>query len=111
MPTAQDIINGLRAYIDIAEKYELKVYIGTLLPIYGWRTYEQFREVIRCQVNDWIRTTRETNGCIAFDFALRNNINPAAFANEFDSGDHLHPSLMGYEKMASIIPKEILTAK
>lgn len=109
MPTAEQLINGLREYIDIAKEYGLKVYIGTLLPIYGWRTYEQFREDIRLSVNEWIRTTKEIDGCIDFDKALRDDLNLSKFAAEYDSGDHLHPSLKGYEKMASIIPEEILT--
>ena len=27
---------------------------------------------------------------------------------QFDSGDHLHPSKMGYKQMADIVPGEIL---
>ena len=38
MPTADDLINGVRTlYITHARKLGLKIYSGTLLPIYGWR--------------------------------------------------------------------------
>ena len=38
LPTADELIQGLRQYITQAKEYGLKVYMGTLLPIYGWRT-------------------------------------------------------------------------
>lgn len=44
----------------------MKVYIGTLIPIEGWRTYAYFRENLRNEVNEWIRTTDEIGGVIDF---------------------------------------------
>lgn len=108
LPTAQELIDGLKRYIEWAHEYGLKVYMGTLLPIYGWRTYEPFRNDLRNEVNEWIRTTHEAEGCIDFDKALRDCTNPAAFAQGYDSGDHLHPSLKAYERMAAEVPKDIL---
>ena len=95
----------------IAREKGLRVYIGTLLPIAGWRTYAEFRETLRNEVNTWIRTTDEIDGCIDFDRALCDPQNPTAFADGFDSGDHLHPSAAAYEKMAETIPSEILHRK
>ena len=89
----------------------LAVYIGTLLPIYGWRTYEPFRDELRCAVNAWIRRTPEIDGCIDFDEALRDSARPAAFAQCYDSGDHLHPSESAYERMAAQIPEILLRHK
>ena len=109
MPTAQDLIEGLRHYVRQAREYGLKIYMGTLLPIYGWRTYADFRDVIRCEVNEWMRTTDETDGCIDFDRALRDAENPAAFMRMYDSGDHLHPSQAAYERMAAEVPLDLLT--
>lgn len=108
MPTAQELIDGIRWYIEQAREYGLKVYLGTLLPIEGWRTYERFREDIRDEVNAWMRTAHEADGCIDFDEALRNPVRPRSFAPGFDSGDHLHPSKEAYEKMAETVPIEIL---
>ena len=82
--------------------------MGTLLPIYGWRTYEPFRNDLRNAVNEWIRTTSEIDGCIDFDKAVRNEQMPEAFAEGCDSGDHLHPSNLAYQKMADVVPSEIL---
>ena len=108
LPTAEDLIEGMRGYIKTAREQNLKVYAGTLLPIYGWRTYADFRDKLRCEFNDWIRTTDEIDGCVDFDAALRDPENPAAFAPGYDSGDHLHPSAKAYEKMAAVVPEELL---
>jgi lysophospholipase L1-like esterase len=82
--------------------------MGTLLPIYGWRTYAPFREELRNAVNDWIRTTDLIDGCIDFDKAVRDVNKPEAFAQGYDSGDHLHPSLLAYQRMAKEVPSELL---
>lgn len=103
LPTAQELIDGLKWYIDTAHQMKLKVYLGTLLPIYGWRTYAPFREELKNEVNDFIRTTKEIDGFIDFDAILRDSQNPAAFCAEYDSGDHLHPSQTGYQKMAELV--------
>lgn len=111
LPTADELIQGLRSYIRQAREYGLDVYIGTLLPIYGWRTYEPFRDELRCAVNEWIRRTTEIDGCIDFDRALCDSENPAAFGQGYDSGDHLHPSERAYERMAAEVPEILLRHK
>ncbi len=111
LPTADDLIRGLQQYNCQAREYGLAVYIGTLLPIYGWRTYEPFRDELRCAVNEWIRRTPEIDGCIDFDRALCDSVNPAAFAQGYDSGDHLHPSDSAYERMAAEVPEILLRHK
>lgn len=111
LPTADEMIAGLKKYVEWAKEYGLEVYIGTLLPICGWRTYEPFRDELRCAVNEWIRTTPDIKGCIDFDKALCDSTNPAAFAEGYDSGDHLHPSLKAYERMAAEVPEALLRGR
>ncbi len=108
LPTAEEMIEGLRAYIRKAREYGLKVYLGTLLPIEGWRTYADFRDELRCAVNDWMRTTDEADGCIDFDRAVCDPQHPAAFGEGFDSGDHLHPSQAAYKRMAEEVPEGLI---
>lgn len=108
LPTAEEIINGLRMYIRIAREYGLKVYLGTLLPIEGWRTYADFREQLRSAVNEWMRTTDEADGCIDFDQAVCDPEHTSRFAEGCDSGDHLHPSQLAYQRMAGAVPEELL---
>ncbi len=102
LPTAGQLEEGIGEYLSIAKKYGLDVYIGTLLPIKGWRTYAPFREELRTAFNDWARSLDNIKGCIDFDEAIRSHSDPSAFAEGFDSGDHLHPSEEAYKAMAKL---------
>lgn len=108
LPTADELIDGLKWYIEKARSYNYKVYVGTLLPIKGWRTYAPFREDLKNAYNDFIRQTDLIDGCIDFDMATRDVTDFTAFKKEYDSGDHLHPSLAGYKAMADAVPEIIL---
>ena len=102
LPTADELIKGIEKYCKTAYKNNIRPFVGTLLPIYGWRTYVDFREKIRGNVNEWIRSSSEFEQCIDFDKALRDDSNKLMFSNGYDSGDHLHPSEKAYEVMADI---------
>lgn len=104
LPTSEELIDGLKWYVEESKKLRLRVYLGTLLPIHGWRTYAPFRDELRNAVNDWMRNTTDADGCIDFDLAVRSTEHPAAFKDGFDSGDHLHPSNSAYKEMAHCIP-------
>ena len=108
LPTAEELIDGLKTYISQARSYGYQVYVGTLLPIEGWRTYAPFREELRNTYNEWIRSTDLIDGVIDFDKALCDPENPSAFLPIYDSGDHLHPSPEGYKRMAEEVHKELL---
>ena len=108
LPTVQELIDGLKEYIAKARGYGYRGYVGTLLPMGGWRTDAPFRQEMRHAYNDFIRTTELIDGCIDFDKALRDPENPNWFLPEYDSGDHLHPSKKGYERMAMEVPGELL---
>ena len=88
LPTAAELIDGLKWYIEEARKLHDSVYLGTLLPIYG--------------------SNHESDGCIDFDQALRAADDPRSFAKGYDSGDHLHPSNPAYKKMADTVPATLL---
>lgn len=100
LPTTSQLIDGLKTYIEKAASYKLKTYVGTLLPIKGWRTYEDFREVMKNEYNDWIRNANLSGCPIDFDKATRCPSDASSFDSAYDSGDHLHPSAAGYKQMA-----------
>lgn len=108
LPTVEELIEGLKTYIAQARSYGYKVYVGTLLPMGGWRTDAPFRQEMRHAYNEFIRTTDLIDGVIDFDKALEDPERPNYFLPEYDSGDHLHPSKAGYERMAQEIPAELL---
>ena len=108
LPTVEELIEGLKDYISQARDLGYKVYVGTLLPMGGWRTDAPFRQEMRHAYNEFIRATDLIDGCIDFDAALRDPKKTDHFLPEYDSGDHLHPSRKGYERMAAEIPAELL---
>ena len=100
LPTLDELEEGIKYYVSIAKERKLKVLLGTLLPIYGWRTYAPFREEMKNNFNERIRKNTYADGYIDFEKSLRSEENPFAFREGFDSGDHLHPSERAYEVMA-----------
>ena len=109
LPALSELEAGIEYYIDIAKKYKLKALLGTLLPIYGWRTYAPFREQMKNGFNDWIRSyaNGKADGVIDFDKLLRSEYLTCEFAEGYDSGDHLHPSEKAYAAMAELAFGEI----
>ena len=100
MPSSKDLIEGLERYHKVAERLNLSVYYGNLLPIYNWRTYAPFREEVKNEVNDWIKTQE---GFIDFEGAIgcyQDSI--WYFKDGMDSGDHLHPSKAAYQIMGNV---------
>ena len=108
LPTVEELIDGLKTYIAQARSYGYRVYVGTLLPMGGWRTDAPFRQEMRHAYNNFIRTTDLIDGCVDFDMALRDPERIDWFLPEYDSGDHLHPRKLGYERMAMEVPEELL---
>lgn len=100
LPTVDELTNGLNYYIDNARNYNLTTYLGTLLPINGWRTYAPFREDMKNEYNEFIRNNKDVAGVIDFDKAVQDANDSSSFATVNDSGDHLHPSGEGYKRMA-----------
>ena len=107
LPTLRQLEEGIEYYIHSAVKRGLKVYLGTLLPIYGWRTYAPFREEMKDGFNAWLKSYGGADGVIDFERELQSAANAYAFREGFDSGDHLHPSEAAYRVMADAAYKVI----
>ncbi|MEF7614015.1 SGNH/GDSL hydrolase family protein [Aquincola sp. MAHUQ-54] len=103
--TADDVIAALRQVITRARTQQLKIFGGTLTP-YG--NAPEAREAHRLAVNQWIRTSREFDGVVDFDAALRDPSNPRRMLPLYDSGDSLHPSDAGYEAMGNAVDLTLL---
>lgn len=104
--TADDIIAGLQTMVDQAKARDVKVFLGTLLPLEGMAApyYNQEAEAKRQTVNAWIRAnTAQAKGIIDFEAAMRDPAHPLRMRPEYDSGDHIHPNGAGYEAMANAI--------
>lgn len=99
--TADDLIAGYRQVIARAHAKGVKVYIGTLTPNPQGEFTPAAKVAIRDAVNRWIRHSGEPDAVIDFDAMVRDSKAPTQFLAEFDSGDHLHPSDLGYKAMGN----------
>jgi lysophospholipase L1-like esterase len=79
---------------------------ATITPFRGSSFYPsgEMTEASRRRINAWIRAPGNFDAVIDFDALLRSPDDPAQLAAAFDSGDHLHPSIEGYEAMAGFVP-------
>ncbi|WP_155054691.1 SGNH/GDSL hydrolase family protein [Streptomyces blattellae] len=94
------ILDGLRNLVQQAHARGLKVIGATLMPFGGLRSYSAERESVRQAVNAGIRAGDVFDAVVDFDEAVRDPYDPRKFHPDYDSGDHLHPSDEGYERMA-----------
>ena len=100
---ATDLIAAYERFIGAAHSHNIRVYGIPILP-FGKSMYDNpAHEVARQAVNAWIRTSGKFDAVIDMDAAIRDPAVPANLLPAYDSGDHLHPSVDGYRKMAEII--------
>ena len=102
--SAEDLIAGYRQVIARAHAKGIAVFGATLTPFEGAGYYSPEKEVVRQAVNSWIRSSDEFDGVIDFDLATRDPAHPTRFLPAYDSGDHLHPSDLGYQAMGNAVP-------
>jgi lysophospholipase L1-like esterase len=70
--------------------------------------YSPEKEIVRQEVNDWIRSSREFDDVLDFDGILRDPSHPTRLLPIYDSGDHLHPNNAGYIAAGNAIPLALL---
>jgi len=102
------ILDGLRTLVRQAHARGIKVVGATLMPFYGHRGYTDAREAVRQEINAAIRSGSVYDAVADFDEALRDPYDPRRLRPEYDSGDHLHPSDLGYAQMANSFDLESL---
>ena len=106
LPTVEELIAGIEYYKNMTEKLNLKFVVGTLLPIYNWRTYAPFREQLKNSFNDILRSRYTLIDFEAEIGYLKNGI--WYFKEGCDSGDHLHPTNYAYKQMGILAANKIM---
>lgn len=102
--SAEDIIGAYEQIVARAHTAGIKVFGATITPYAGADFYwTEDGEADRQKINAWIRTSGRFDAVIDFDAVLRDPRDPARLAPEFDSGDHLHPSMAGYVELARAV--------
>ncbi|WCN01543.1 SGNH/GDSL hydrolase family protein [Streptomyces sp. M92] len=99
----EGILDGLRTMVDQAHGRGLKVIGATIMPFGGHGGYTKARENMRQQINEEIRSGHVFDAVVDFDKALRDPYDPRRLRSDYDSGDHLHPSDKGYERMGRVL--------
>jgi lysophospholipase L1-like esterase len=102
--TAETIIAGLQQIAADLHERRLRVLLSTIVPATGDPSWTPAREATRQAINQYVRTTRDTDGVVDFDLALRDPANPARLNPAFDRGDHVHPNELGNKAIADIVP-------
>jgi lysophospholipase L1-like esterase len=104
--SAQQLIAGFESMARQAHQHQLKFFVGTITAFQDADpNQDRFPawEATRLAFNEWARHTKEIDGVLDFDAAIRDPENPARLLPRYDSGDHLHPNDAGYQAMADSI--------
>lgn len=109
-PLAEDLIAGYRQLIARAHTHGVRIVGATLTPFEGALAgtplenyYHVDKDVLRQEINAWIRSSGEFDAVLDLDARVRDPAHPARLLPEFDSGDHLHPGDQGNQAMADSV--------
>lgn len=99
--TGAEMIEGLKKYVEIAHKYDAKIFLCTILPFNGFMDrFTEEMEQKRQEVNEWIRTNNFADGYFDFSGYVKDDSDETKMKEEYDCGDHLHPNAAGGKKIA-----------
>jgi lysophospholipase L1-like esterase len=109
--SAQDIIVGYQQVLSACRDHGIRVALATITPFAGaaWYSTPDI-ESDRQAINRWIREAAPCERVLDFDAALRDPAQPTLLLPAYDSGDHLHPSVAGYRRMAESVPMDFFAA-
>ena len=100
-PAAQ-IIAGYKQIVARAHARGIKIFGATLTPYEGAAYFTPAGELVRQEVNEFIRNGGTFDGVIDFDRAIQDPANPSRILPALTE-DNLHPNDMGYKLMADSI--------
>ena len=109
-PTSEALIAGYQELIAKARNAGLKIILGTIPPAQG--TVTELVPVLhgttaatrsRDEANAWIRSQHLSDGVVDFEKCLEDKNRAGFLAEEYNSGDNLHPNPAGYAAMADCV--------
>jgi lysophospholipase L1-like esterase len=100
--TANNLIAAYKQMIVKAHAKNIRIYGATITPFYGNSYYNQYSEVCRNTVNQWIRTKGNYDGCIDFDKVMRNPLDTTRLVSTYQN-DGLHPDAAEHKKMGESV--------
>lgn len=103
------VIGGLKDMMARARAKGIKVIGVTIVPRHnttqgvGGAGWNDAKTKVRNQVNAWIRKDAGFDAVLDFDQIVRSRANPDLFAPEYNCGDGVHPSPIGYFEIGKSI--------
>ena len=105
--TADQVIDAYKTLVRKAHKNNKFIFGGTIIPFGKSDFWDEEKEKVRVEVNNWIRTAGEDIGgfdfFFDFDEYMKDPDDETKMMDLYDSGDGLHPSPMGYVRMVEAI--------
>jgi lysophospholipase L1-like esterase len=100
---ADQLIASFTEFADKAHAAGLKIYGIPILPLNGSQYAGAAHEAARQKVNDWMKNGGKFDAYLDLAAVVADPADPTKLAAAYDSGDHLHLSPAGYQKMADAI--------
>ena len=98
MPTVESLAAAYKQMASRAHARGVKVIVSTILP-FSQVPFEGFyspeKEALRRAFNDWIRASKDFDGIVDMDAALRDPADPSRYRAGMDSANHFAPSEAG----------------
>ncbi len=106
---ANNLVGAYQQMITKAHNQNITIYGATITPFKGNGYYNQYSELCRTTVNQWIRTKGNFDGCIDFDATMRDPLDSTRLVSTYQN-DGLHPDSAGYQKMGTSIDRGLFVA-
>ncbi|KAH8885865.1 SGNH hydrolase [Thozetella sp. PMI_491] len=102
--SGDQVINAFKTIIADAKKAGY-ITIGATITPFGGNSYSSGgHEQARTSVNKWIMTPGNFDHAVDFSAIIGSG---TSLNKQYDSGDHLHPSVAGYQEIANKFPLDI----
>ena len=102
--TYGEVIAGMQDIVRRARLRGVRVHAATVTPYYGYAGSIVYPDIVRRQVNDWMRACGLFDTLFDFDATVRDPADTTRLRREYDSGDHIHFNPAGYAAVANSIP-------
>ncbi|KFY05324.1 hypothetical protein O988_00060 [Pseudogymnoascus sp. VKM F-3808] len=106
------LISAFTQIANDASAAGIPIFAATITPCSGpGQAYSgAAREATRQKVNAWFTSSGLFDAVIDFDAIVHDPAEPSQLAQEYNSGDYLHPNVAGYQAIADAFPLDIFTA-
>ncbi|MGY0500990.1 SGNH/GDSL hydrolase family protein [Nocardia sp. FBN12] len=99
----EQLIAGYRDLIAQARAAGVRIIGATILPFAGSAFFSPAKELLRAEVNTWIRDSGAFDKVVDLAQTMAAPDDRTRLADRFDSGDYLHPNDSGYRAMAEVV--------